>query len=372
MSASSNQQVVNVFPISSGAFGFSKNWFDAYASRLIQPAYLLMTLLLIIAVGIMVLKRFEDSNIEKKLWNLPVIITILGVWPFIVLGLKSLIDVFNTFLIHDVFQMEWNGFGFPSFDSIADILGWTRKAIVTLAPTLSYWIIYAFYIVFFFFFAVLGPFVLAKGILFDEIDAFLELTKELTLLFLWQTTLVILVAFILPDIVSGKPFGPIAGVSPSTYFLSIILSIMILFVPSITRKFANHLGSSFFPTFFKAGSIILGLGAVSKGLSAAGAPGVGMQIKKQSHRVLMGLEFRKRYQHQHELLDLKDRNYELEHELKEVREEDEMYHTRSNFSPEYDQEPNQEAEKRLRNKNRYLALSKRAKEELKRNAKEDE
>ncbi|RME14061.1 MAG: hypothetical protein D6797_09695 [Bdellovibrio sp.] len=241
----SSPHFVDVFPITTRAFGFRPNWFLLDSSLLIRPAYLLMVLMLVLSIGIMALKRFEHADLEKKLWNIPIILTAVVAWPFLIIGLKSLVDAFNTFLVHDVFQIEWKGFGFVSLKSPFNIFSWSVESLARLLPNLSYWLIYSFYIVFFFFYAVLGPFIMAKGILFDEIEAFLELIAEVTILFLWQTTLIIFVAFIMPDIVSGKPFPP--HPKENFFFLSIILGLMILFVPSITRKFGNHLGSSFFP-----------------------------------------------------------------------------------------------------------------------------
>jgi hypothetical protein len=356
---STGGHLVNVFPIESGAFGFSSTWFEEYVPKLMHPAYLLMTLLLIISIGIMLLKRFEGHSLEKKLWNLPVIITILAMWPVLVLGLKRLIDSFNTFLVNDIFRIPWDGFGFPHMTSMGNIFGWTGKAIAALLPNIAYWLVYTFYLIFFFFFAVLGPFVLAKGILFDEIDAFLDLVKEITILFLWQTTLVIMVGFILPDIVSGKPFTTL--VSPNTYFLSFILGIMILFVPSVTRKFGNHLGSSFLPPGLAGGAILAGVATVLKGFTAAGIAVDVDKWKRRSHHVLTGIEFKKRYKHQQEVLQLKSKSSDLEDKLGEFQQdqkEEKREHTklvRNNTRMGDIRTPKKDA---------YIRLAARAKREL--------
>ena len=323
---SGSNGIVNVFPITKKVFGFSANWFDTYAPLLIRPAYLLMVLLLVIYIGIMVLKRFENFDVEKKLWNLPVIITVIATWPVLILGLKDFIDYFNTFLIRDIFQIPWEGFGYPDMGSITNIFGWSADAIARLLPNLTYWIIYAFYMVFFFFFAVLGPFVLAKGILFDEIEAFLELLKELTLLFLWQTTLAILVAVIMPSIVSGKPFP--SDSEDNIYFLSLILGIIILFVPSITRKFGDHIGSSLFPPALRWGTTIVGVSAMSKGLSATGLPVSPHNWSAWTHRALAADEVRKRSKDRRQFLDLKEKNYNLEHEFEEYQHEEADYESK--------------------------------------------
>ena len=100
-----SDQLVNVFPISAEAFGLHAGWFQSYLTALTHPTYELMVLFLVISVGVMALKRFEGADLEKKAWNLPVIISIVVMWPILIVGLKSLIDNFNTFLVHEVFQI---------------------------------------------------------------------------------------------------------------------------------------------------------------------------------------------------------------------------------------------------------------------------
>lgn len=321
---SGNPQLVDVFPISTSAFGLRSDWFETFAPKLVQPAYLLMALLLVISIGIMVLRRFQDADLEKKVWNIPVIVTVVGFWPLLVLGLKDLIDNLDTFLARDVFQIPWQGFGFPDVGSVTNIVGWSAEGLARLLPNFSYWIIYAFFMVFFFFFAVLGPFVLAKGILFDEIEAFLELLKEVTILFLWQTTVVILVALIMPDIVSGNPFPH--NPQSNFYFLSLILGVMILFVPSMTRKFGNHLGSSFFPAGFRWGGALLGLSAIgqigSMGLAVGGMRSMlGPKWEIWKYRALGVDEFQRRTRRARYIDDLKYEEQANERELHHYQHE---------------------------------------------------
>lgn len=312
--SSGGTQIVNVFPIAGGAFGFSPHWFEDYLPKMMHPAYLVMILLLVISIGIMALKRFENQSLDKKLWNLPVVLTVLSMWPILVLGLKKLIDSFNTFLVYDVFKMTWNGFGFPELTSMGNIFGWTGKAIATLLPITAYWLVYSFYLIFFFFYAVLGPFVLAKGILYDEVEAFFDLMKELVLLFLWQTTLIILVGFILPEIVSGNPLT--ISVSPKVYFLSLILGIMILFVPSVTRKFGSHLASTFLPPGLGEASALLGVSTVLKGLSMAKLPISVEKGRGLAHYAVTGLEFNKKFKHERERLSAEKSDEHLKKRLK--------------------------------------------------------
>lgn len=354
--------LVDVFPISKAAFGFAPDWFQTYVPRLVQPAYLLMTLLLVMSVGIMALKRFDDADLEKKLWNLPIIITIVAIWPSLILGLKNLIDSFNSFLIFDIFRMPWNGFGFPSMGSITNIFGWSAESLARLLPNVSYWIIYAFYMVFLFFFAVLGPFVIAKGILFDEIEAFLEVLKKITILFLWQTTLVILVAFILPEIVSGEPFPTKAN----TYFLSLILGVMILFVPSMTEKFGNHLGSSFVPPGFKFGAAMLGINAFTRTFSAVGLPITPHRWSTITHYAMAAQHSRERSRHQREALEMESERSDLEQRLQDYQQESPEY-AEDSGDEIYDQTVSSrdlEDHELDKTDDSLLELSKRAKKEL--------
>lgn len=322
-------ELVDVFPITTHAFGLRPDWFNYFIPKLIHPAYLLMILLLVIAVGIMILKRFEESDLVKKLWNIPVIIVIVSFWPILVLGLKELVDVFNTFLVFEVFQIAWEGFGFPDVGSVKNFIGWSAEGLARLLPNLAYWVMYAFYLTFFFFFAVLGPLVLAKGILYDEIQAFLDLVREITVLFLWQTTVIILVAFIMPDIVSGRPFPP--NPSSNYYFLSLILGIMIFFTASITRKFGNHLGSALFPQIFKWGGAMIGLTTLAR-FSSAGITAAGYTTPSTmwKHRFLFAEEIWNRYRDEHKIQHLEQEIYNLHEKWPTESVEDLKYHSTIN------------------------------------------
>lgn len=294
--------LVEVFSIYTNAFGFNANWFNDFVPRFVEPAYLLVAMFIVISIGILTLKRFHGADFEKKVWNIPATIVLIVLWPFLVLELKELVDTFNTFLVQDIFHMSWHGVHFPSLGEFNNPMGWSAELIARFLPELAFWVVYGFWIVFFFFFAVLGPFILAKGILFDEIQAFLELLKEITILFLWQTTIVILIGFINKDLVSGKPFPD--QPAQNFLFMCLVLGIMIFFAPSMTKKFGNHLGSSFFPAGFKWGGMMLGLTAGAKiasaGLAAMGTPighGLLHQWHTWKHRVLAAEEFKERWSH---------------------------------------------------------------------------
>lgn len=364
MSAGANQ-IVEVFPIRKGAFGLSADWFEVYAPKLIQPSFLLMVLLLMISVGILALKRFEHAHMEKKLWNIPIIIVIVSFWPHVVLSTKNLIDIFNTFLIRDIFQIEWNGFGFPDVDVGSSIIEFLIRGL----PNLSYWIIYAFYMIYFFFFAVLGPFVLAKGILSDEIENFLDVIKEIVVLFLWQTTLAILVAIIAPDIVSGQASS--SYVKASVYFMSLVLSVMILFVPRITQKFAGHLSSSMFPPTVRALGAIFGISIASRALASVGIPVAHHKWEALTHETLMIREFAKSTRHQHEVTTLEEDKKLFERKLETAIEENSDHvsaspHKDGHFPIEKgEHHKKHEAKSGEGTQSNFVKLAKKAKEDLK-------
>jgi hypothetical protein len=349
--------MISIFPISTSAFGLRGDWFDVFTPKMIRPAYLLVILFLVISVGVLALKRFEHANLEKKLWNLPVILIVIALWPALVVGIKTLVDTFNTFLIVDVFRIRWEGFGFPHVGSIGAAVSLPAEGMARLLPNIAYWVIYAFYLVFFFFFSILGPLVLAKGVLLDEMETFFDLIKEFVNLMLWQTTLIIIVAFLMPDMVSGQPLP--AQPASNFYFLSFILGIMILFVPTVTRKFTVQIDSAFVPLGLRWGGGFLGVMAATRFTSAALAgAGVSMErierLKPWRDRALRGEEFRDRYDRERESAELRADDRELERKLHQ----------------DYEQE--QEAAKTFSEPQDNLAeLSKRAEEEMQHNHRED-
>jgi len=311
---------VNVFPVRATAFSLPPGWFERVVVQFSEPASLLITLTLIASIGILALRRFEDARMEEKVWNFAVIVIAIIFWPVFVLSLKNLIDTFNTYLVVDVFGISWRGFGFPSLDSPSRIFGWSAETVARFIPNLAYWVLYAFFMVQFFLLAVLGPFVLTKGILFNEVEALFEVTRELVILFLWQTTIIVLVAFILPAIVSGEPFPN--HPDSNYYFLSLVLGISMLFVPPITRKFGNHLGSSIFPSEAGWGMAFLGLTALGKvaggGLWAAGVTraSIGQRFQIIKHDFLSGREFKRTHELTHQVEDLHDKKAEAERRMR--------------------------------------------------------
>lgn len=327
-----SQGLVSVFPLNTAAFGVRADWFQTFATRFEHPAFLLLILCLVLSIGIAVLKRFEDMDWDKKFWNIPVLISIVLFWPAFILGAKELIDVFDTYLIRDVFGINWVGFGYPNLESVGDVVTLPIEGLTRLLPNLAYWIIYSFFIVYFFFYTVLGPLLLAKGMLTDEIDGFMELCKEVIVLLLWQTTTVILVGFLMPDIVSGRPLP--ARPESNFYFLSLILGVMIFFVPPLTRKFTSHVESAFIPLGLKWGGAMLGITALGRTAGAAMA-GMGASesvlhgMRSVAERAMRADDFRSRYDHRRRTQEITERRDELEENLRTDFERERMAEKRA-------------------------------------------
>lgn len=312
-----NSKIIDVFPLRSGVFGLDDKWFDELSSALIQPALFLLALMLVVSIGIMVLKRFEGVQLTRKLWNIPILILAVTLWPSLIIALKDLIDTFNTFLVYDVFKMKWNGFTFPEYEEYNNVLSWTFQSLARVLPLIAYWVMYAFFLIFFFFLAILGPLVLSKGILFDEIDTILELIKEITILLLWQTTIITLVGFIMPELVSGEPFQTD---SAENYFLLIILGILMFFTPVFTAKFGNHLGSSLLTSGFRWSGGMIAVSQLGKlgfaGMSAAGISKTKLaQVNHWKDRILHAEEFKTRHVHRARINELQGKVHNFQHEL---------------------------------------------------------
>lgn len=317
--------VISVFPLSGSVLGMRADWLTSLVPRLIHPAYLLMAFMLVLWVLFATLKRFEGVDFDKKAWNIPVVVTSIVFWPTIVIGLKLLVDTFNTFLVKEVFKIPWQGFGFPQIKSVPNLLSFPAEALARFLPNLAYWIVYTFFVIFFFFYATLGPLVMAKGILADEIETIMDLVKEVVVLLLWQTTFVIFVAFIMPEIVSGRhlPQNP----PTNYYFMSFVLAIMIFFIPTVTRKFTQHIQGTFVPLGFRWGGAMLGIAAVGRAssatLSAAGVPAERGEIFEfLKTRLSRAEEFRARFKSRLDVQELDRDRAELEAKLRKDSEEE--------------------------------------------------
>jgi hypothetical protein len=156
-------------------------------------------------VGLYALNRFENFALDSKVYSFVVFGVLIGLWPHIIGGIKSVVDALNTFLITNVFEDQfgiWQGremlgpmvwkrihLNMGIFDSILKII----SILLTFLLDVGQYFLYAFFLIFFFFFKIFGPFVLARGILADDFSVLKQLLREVSLLFLWQTTFIILV-----------------------------------------------------------------------------------------------------------------------------------------------------------------------------------
>lgn len=185
----------------------------------------------------------------------------------------------------------------------------------------------------------------------------MELLRELAILYLWQSTVVVLVAFILPDIVSGREFP--RQPPANFYLLSFLLGLLLLFAPAITRKFASHLGGSILPGGFRFGGMALGMTAVgraaSAGLSAAGLPTAAKgQAAAFTQRALTFQDFVTRTKDKRAIQDLKQEKDRLTGTILEASAEEEQV----------------EVEQRSRESD-LLELSRRAQDEIQKNQQEE-
>lgn len=361
-------KLIDVFPINASVFGLKPDWFDTIAPRMVTPAYLLLTLLLVVSMGVLALRRFETADLEKKTWNIPVILAVMLIWPSVVWGLKTLIDTFNTFLVQDLFRIQWVEFGFATrFDDYQSLAVWSVESIIRLLPVIAYWIIYAFYLIFFFFYSVLGPLILAKGVLFDEIEAFLEIVKELAILLLWQTVLVVITSFLLPQIVSGEPFPKVQDAS--IILKCLILGIMMFFIPTFARKFGANLGQAFVPLGLRWGGAALGISAAGRVgasvLSAAGAPvrghGTLAMLKENFNKAE---EFKNRYNTERTIQNMETERKVLEGQIVEGHQEERHRQEEHNNQKKEVQQASEKSNEASQKTDSLVTLSKQAKEAL--------
>lgn len=195
------EAMIEVFPL--------EGVFRSFDGRINQAALSILVLLFLVSLGFYALNRFENFALDSKIYIFICLAVLIGLWPHIITGIKSLIDALNTFLISTVFRDEfgaWKGREMLGpliwkkihletgiFDSVLKILA----VLLTFFLDVGQYFLYLFFLIFFFFFKIFGPLVLARGILAEDFSVFQQLLREVTLLFLWQTTFVILVGVFL-------------------------------------------------------------------------------------------------------------------------------------------------------------------------------
>lgn len=169
-----------------------------------RAAIYLLVLLFFISIGLFALKRFEGFDAEGRINQFIVLGVFIGLWPQVMHGMKELVDAFNTFLIREVFALDWTGFEAignliwekVKFETrITDILFSSLAKILAYGLDLARLFLYYLFVLWFFFYKLMGPFILARGVLSDNLSVLKELLTEVCILLLWQTTFVFLLGF---------------------------------------------------------------------------------------------------------------------------------------------------------------------------------
>ena len=188
--------MIEVFPIIGNAELLDKSLNDA--------ALIILVLLFLIGLGFFALNRFEGFNPESQVNQFLVLAVFIGLWPQVMTGIKELVDGFNTYLIESVFNLNWTGFEAigsivwekVKFDGlIEDYLFGGLAKILAYALDVARLLLYYLFVLFYFFFKILGPFILSRGVLAQDFNTLKELLSEVSILFLWQTTFVFLLGF---------------------------------------------------------------------------------------------------------------------------------------------------------------------------------
>jgi len=188
--------VIEVFPIIGNAEILDKS--------LNSAALVVLVLLFLIGFGFFAINRFDGFQPETQLNHLIVLAIFIGLWPQVMSGIKELVDGFNTYLIQSVFGLNWTGFEAigsivwekVKFEGVVeDYLFSSLAKILAYALDVARLLLYYLFVLFYFFFKIIGPFILARGVLSQEFNTLKELLSEVSILFLWQTTFVFLLGF---------------------------------------------------------------------------------------------------------------------------------------------------------------------------------
>lgn len=257
-------------------------FFENIAGSFESLAYALLILFITIVVGIHALKHFSELNLERKIYNFLIAIVLISAWPVVLFAMKEFIDVFNGFLVFEVFNLDWSTHeGFRPWDQLirawegmgTNVFTYPLKLLNLLALlglVVSRQVIYGLFLVFFFFLSVLGPLIIAKTVFSDEVDGFVELLQETVVLLLWQTTYIIIIGILY----AGQSAGPYIITNESNILLQSAkafgIVILTFLIPTITRKYGNHLGTSVIPAGLHYLGVALTAGAVGRVAKSAG------------------------------------------------------------------------------------------------------
>ncbi|MDB5038595.1 MAG: hypothetical protein JWQ35_2123 [Bacteriovoracaceae bacterium] len=262
-------------------FALPERWTQAF-TIFQHLAMVLLPLFFIISIFIYALQAFEGVRLESNVFQLILTTILIALWPEVLMGIKTLVDSFNDFLIQDVFHMS-NQHSLISPSTLDELSRatdfgdnwWNLKHFVNFFMVLilvtAKLIIYGLFLIFFFFYAALGPLVIARGVLSENLEVSLDLIKQVTLLLLWQSTFLIMVGLV-DKTVGSSPHFMLVG-DDGFFFKAakaIGLAILILCVPTVTKKFADSISAAFVPHGFKLGGAVLGFTALAALLRAPG------------------------------------------------------------------------------------------------------
>jgi hypothetical protein len=270
--------MIEVFPISASFFEWA-GWLQTIGRHL-------LVLLFIVSIGIHALRGFEHIQFEKKILNFVICGVLILWWPDILRSLKVLVDEFNGLLVTDVFHMSWDqSLQLPILDQFKKMFGSIDLSNALLLPfnagilliiNASIKILHLSFSVFFFLYAAFGPLVIARAVLSDEIGVFLELIREVAILLLWQSFLLMIIGFVDGSIGSDPGFVMNAESSIGRLGWALALCVIVLFVPIITRKVVLNIGLGVVAPIVRVGATMAGLGAMNFGLGLLAGPAKGL------------------------------------------------------------------------------------------------
>ncbi len=174
-------------------------------ARLTQAGLSLLVICFLIALGFAALDRFENFALDSKVYNLITIALFIGAWPALVDGIGSLVHLGNGILI-SVFELEEvRHFSDASSYLVGLCLserlpsGWVTTVLVKIVAFLFLvgksfleWV----YLLLLLGFKLLGPLILGRAILSQDLSVVKSLLSEVAILQLWQTTFVLLIGFV--------------------------------------------------------------------------------------------------------------------------------------------------------------------------------
>jgi hypothetical protein len=184
---------------------------ERLSSGMTSVAQQLLIFLFLVALFIAAIRRFENFSFESTIIQTVGLGILILLWPSFVDSIGGLVAVFNAAV--------WSAFSFGEANNLKDVISviepWvdenhgkgffgrglssTGPFLLPLAMALPIGLnvavalleyLFSLFLVFYKFF---GPLILARGVLGANFQVGLDLTREVVILHLWQTTLIIIV-----------------------------------------------------------------------------------------------------------------------------------------------------------------------------------